>query len=228
MGGKGSSDNNAGKITEQMAKQYYDETQPLRSTLIGNYQNFLGVPMPGSAGTPASRQPIYETRMVPNPDYGPSNNWDMGTPQMIYKRVVSGYRDVPATPAAGGEGQPPMPYDVTRNPVWGAGRNVIENQYDVAKQNTLSNIPRGGALVDTLADVDKGRAQALGGLAGQISQDEYNKVYGMATGAPGQAMNTMSNLAGQQAMAASQEQAGKAGAFGDLGLGAGMVLAEKA
>ena len=222
MGGKSGNDSNVGKKTEQMAQQYFNETQPLRSSLVGNYQNFLGGPAPqqpsGGQG-PAPQQSfgvqgfdkLMPTFMGPN---GGAN-----VPGDVGGANVPG--DVGGAPAGG------LAYDVTRNPVWGAGRNVIENQYDVARQNTLSNMPKGGALVDTMSDVDQGRAQALGGLASQVSQDEYNKAYGMATGAPGQAMSTMSSLAGSEAMANAQQSAGKMGALGDLGLGAGTYFGSK-
>ena len=158
-GGKDGGSNKASKTASKMAKGYYDDTDPMRQTMIGNFENFLD----------------------------------------------------------GG-------YDVAQNPVWGAGRDVIENQYDVARENVIGNIPRGGALQDQLGGVEEARAGALGQLGGNVAQDEYNKLYGMATGAPGQAMGTMSGLAGQQAMANSQTQAGKYGALGDLGMGAGYVL----
>ena len=118
-------------------------------------------------------------------------------------------------------------YDVSQNPVWGAGRDVIENQYDVARENAIGNIPAGGALTDQLSNLDSDRASAMGQLGGNVAQDEYNKAYGMASGAPGQAMGTLSQIGGQQAMANAQQTSGKYGALGDLGMGAGMYLGSK-
>ena len=158
-GGKGSDGGGSGKKLEKMAKDYYEKTDPMRQSMIGNYENFLG-----------------------------------------------------------GD------YDVSQNPVWGPSRDVLEGQYDVARENVISNVPKGGALTEQLTNVDTARAEGLGGLASNIAQDEYNKAYGMATGAPGQSFGAMSNLAGQQAMAQSQQTAGKYGALGDMGMGAGYVL----
>ena len=161
-GGKEADTPKQSKVAAKIAKDYYQSTDPLRESLLGNYQNFLG----------------------------------------------------------GG-------YDVAQNPVWGAGRNVIENQYDVARENVLSNIPKGGQLTDQLAGVEEARAGSLGNLGGAVAQDEDNKLYGMATGAPGQAMGTLANIGGQQAMANAQQTAGKYGALGDLGMGGGYILGSK-
>jgi hypothetical protein len=118
-------------------------------------------------------------------------------------------------------------YDISQNPVWGAGRGVIEDQYSVAEENVIGATPRGGALTDQITNLESNRADALGGLAAQVSQDEYNKTYGAAFGAPQQSMSTLTALSGQNAMANAQESAGKMGAMGDLGLGAGMYFGNK-
>jgi hypothetical protein len=91
----------------------------------------------------------------------------------------------------------------------------------------LSNIPKGGQLTDQMSNVETARAGSLGQLGSGVAQDEYNKLYGMATGASGQAMGTLANIGGQQAMANAQQTAGKYGALGDLGMGAGMFLGSK-
>ena len=131
----------------------------------------------------------------------------------IQKQLVGNYLDF-----LGGD------YDVTSNPAWGAGRNVLENQYDVARENTIAGMPTGGGLMDALSDLESDRAQSMVGLASQIAQDEYNKLYGMTTMAPQQSFGALSNLAGQQAMAASQQRAGLYDALGDVGMGAGILL----
>ena len=226
MGDKGGGGSDVGKKTERMAEQYYQQTQPLRTALVQNYMDFLGEPSGAGATSAATRTPIYETQRVKNPEWR-SGMWDIdpSVPQFINKKVITGWQDVPA-PATGTDAtETPNPiYDVTRNPVWGAGRGLIEDQYTRARENTLGAMPGGGALTDTLARIEEGRAQSMGDLASQIAQDEYNKLYGLATGAPAQSMSTLSNLAGQQAMAAAQQQAGKYGALGDIGMGAGMLF----
>ena len=118
-------------------------------------------------------------------------------------------------------------YDVSSNPVYGAGKSQIESQYDVARQNILSNLPSGGQLNEALVDTDVRRADALGGLAAQIAQDEYNKIYGFATGSPQASLSSMTSLAGSQAAAQAQETAGKYGAVGDIGGGLGMMFGMK-
>ena len=276
MGDKGGGGSNVGRETERMARDYYDATDPLRSTLINNYMGFLGGPT--TAGPAASPSPVppasapdqtqeyadltaelarlnylndnmsekmrdnhglHDTSRIEQqirdielsrmglpvaPTTDPRYPFQPPTPRDTHYEP-SAPAPPAVTPAADG-GTGGLAYDVTRNPVYRAGRQTLEDQYDVGRQNILAQTPAGGALIDSLAQMEQGRSQSLGGLSAQVAQDEYNKLYGMATGAPGQAMSTMSNLAGQQAMANAQEQAGKAGAMGDLGLGAGMLLAK--
>ena len=161
-GGKGGGSNKASKTASRMAKDYYDDTDPMRQSMIGNFNDFMD----------------------------------------------------------GG-------YDVSENPVFGAGRDMIGDQYGVAKENIIGNTPRGGALTESMADLEMSRARSLTDLSAGVAGDEYNKAYGMATGAPQAAMGTLANIGGQKAMANAQESAGKMGALGDLGMGTGYFLGSK-
>ena len=244
MGKSDGGGSDVGKLAEAMAKEYYDETQPLRTGLIGNYMNFLGIPtgpgvspeQGGTAPVPGAEwrngqwmTPTYTTKKVANPALEGYHGEDIvgRGPRWIEQETISGWEKVPGLPDPDAEGtgsaDQGMAYDVTRNPVWGASRGILEDQYDIARQNTIGGMPAGGQMHDTLADIEGGRAQSLGNMAASISQDEYNKLFGMATGAPAQAMSTMSSLAGQQAMLNAQNQAAKYGGMGDLAQAAGMV-----
>jgi hypothetical protein len=115
-------------------------------------------------------------------------------------------------------------FDPTQMPVYNVGRQGIESQYDVARQNILGGMPAGGQMFDRLADVEVNRANQIGGLGAQIAQDEYNKLYGVATGAPQVSMGALTSLAGSRAGAQAQQQAGKYGMTGALGGGLGEFL----
>jgi hypothetical protein len=115
-------------------------------------------------------------------------------------------------------------FDPTQMPVYNVGRQGIESQYDVARQNILGGMPKGGQMYDRLADMEVQRANQIGGLGAQIAQDEYNKLYGVATGEPLMSMGTLASVAGSQAGAQAQQQAGKYGMTGALGQGAGGLL----
>lgn len=115
-------------------------------------------------------------------------------------------------------------YDPTASPVFAPifaqGKQGIEGQYGVAKENILANLPRGGAQVQALTNLEMGRAEQAGSLPALISQDimtdMLNKTYGAAFNTPQQSMSGLGTAAssfGQrqsQAMAANaQEQAAK-------------------
>ena len=118
-------------------------------------------------------------------------------------------------------------FDPTASPMYESGRLGIENQYDVAREGLISNMPAGGQLFSEMGDLGVDRASALTGLEGGIAQDEYNKAYGFLTGAPQASMGTLASLAGSQAAAQSQETGAKYGGLGEIGGGLGMMYGMK-
>jgi hypothetical protein len=80
------------------------------------------------------------------------------------------------------------------------GKQGIEDQYGQARQQIMSQMPRGGALEDALLNLEMNRAKSAGGLTAQIAaplaQDIYNKAYSYAVGAPAQTMSGLSSAAG--------------------------------
>lgn len=123
-------------------------------------------------------------------------------------------------------------YDPTQSPfyapLFAQGKQGVEDQYGVAKENILANMPRGGAQVKGLIDLEQGRAEQASSLPAMISQDimtdMLNKSYGTAFAAPQQSMSGLGTVAstfGQkqsQAMAANaQERAAKYQAIGQAG-----------
>ena len=115
-------------------------------------------------------------------------------------------------------------FDPTGTPMYGAGKQALETQYGTAKENIMSNLPKGGALLSSLAGADISKAGDLATMTGGISQDVYNKAYGMATGAPGQAMQGLGGAASAMSGLAGIEQDGKRGAMGEVGVGLGEML----
>lgn len=200
-GGNGGATNDAAR---KMASWYYRNTDPLRKAFISEGETAL-------AG-----------------DYKP---WQTET----YK-YIKGLTDKQVQPI----------YDQAMEPA----KRVIESQYQRAQEDALSNMPSGGALSSALANVGLSRAQSLGDTERQLrmadiqrqdiqdqwqsstladmvynmNQDMLNKGYGLAAGAPAQSLSTLTNLAGQNAMANAQSQAGKANMMGGLGQGAGLLL----
>lgn len=115
-------------------------------------------------------------------------------------------------------------FDPTKVPGYWPARNAVEDQYNVARQNTIANMPRGGALLDNLTDVETSRARALSDIAGNMSADQYNKIYGLATLTPQQSIGTLSSLANTYAYQQSQQNAQDAAKAGESGQAIGQII----
>lgn len=123
--------------------------------------------------------------------------------------------------------QNPGGYDYTQSPIWPVSKLAAERNYQTAQNNILSNLPRGGVLEDAIARNAMAKADTLTNAAGTIGMDEYNKIYQLATGTAPATVAGLNTLANQQATQNMQEYSAKTGALGDIGLGAGMILAGK-
>jgi hypothetical protein len=115
-------------------------------------------------------------------------------------------------------------FSITHAPAYRVVRPNIEDQYQVARENLISNVPSGGALTQALGDLESNRAQSLQQLMGNIAMDEYNKIFGLATGTAPSSATTLATIGGQQAQAQMGAESNKVNAMGDLGLGIGMLL----
>ena len=132
-------------------------------------------------------------------------------------------------------------------PAYDIGRRGLETSYNTALESTLANTPRGGALSDAINQVGKSRAESVGELPVQLSnqliQDMINKAYGAswqlapatATSAAGSAASSLAGtqnalISGQAMMNAAQIQAnaaansGKGSGLGALGMGLGSAV----
>jgi len=151
----------------------------------------------------------------------------IATPAELQRAVSIGL----VNPSEGWAEEKPKVFDVTASPMWDPTKMQAERSFDVAMDNILSQLAVGGGMNEAITDLNIGKASTLTSLAGQIAQDEYNKIYGLAAGAPqttlgglGGASSAMASLAGQQAQASSMESAGKAGGLGSLGSGLGFMI----
>ncbi len=67
--------------------------------------------------------------------------------------------------------------------IYARGREELEDQYNVARENVLSRIPtRGGELNERLTDLESARAGAVGRLETDISAQEQQQRLGFLTG----------------------------------------------
>ena len=109
------------------------------------------------------------------------------------------------------------------SPLFQAGKLNIERNYQNAMDNLFTMMPAGGVMYSTMGDLEAQRARNLSDLMANLQMDEWNKAYGVATGAPQQSLAQMANL-GMGGMAAdatrsagqNQAVAGGASALGSI------------
>ena len=87
-------------------------------------------------------------------------------------------------------------FDPSQSPAYAPGKNALEGQYGAARENILASMPSGGALYSALGDLEGARADSLTNLDSAMAQDEYNKIYQLATGMPATALTGASSAAG--------------------------------
>jgi hypothetical protein len=117
-------------------------------------------------------------------------------------------------------------------PLYALSRQGLESQYNVAKDQLMSTMPKGGTLRAGLSDLAVNRASQVGMLPNQIGSslvgDLQNKIYGTAWGTPSQSMSGFgsaasgwSSRANTAAMIEAQQQQASNSAWGGLGRGIG-------
>jgi hypothetical protein len=120
-------------------------------------------------------------------------------------------------------------FDVTGLPQFGAGKQMIEDQFARAQDAVIAGTPEGGGLTSALVDLNTNRAGGLAQLTGGLAQDEINRAlqlatFGTAQGSQG--MTQASVIAAQRANAEAQQNAAKASGLGQAA-GAGLAMATK-
>jgi len=119
-------------------------------------------------------------------------------------------------------------FDIGTSPMWAGGKNAIENQYGVARENIIGNTATGGAMYQGLNDLEATRAGSFTDLISNIQNDMFNKSYGIATNTPQTSMQGLlgsANASTNAMQAQAQADAGKSQMMGGLGQGLGMFLA---
>ena len=81
--------------------------------------------------------------------------------------------------------------DPTNSALYAPLKNQVENTYQTGRNNLMSQIANGGALYEGLSDLERSKSSSMGDLMAQILQDEYNKAYGIASGAPQQSTSAL-------------------------------------
>lgn len=127
-------------------------------------------------------------------------------------------------------------FDPTKTPAFGARKLAAETQGQNARDAILANLPAGGALMDKLADVEIAKAGSLTGAASDIFDNEMNRAFSLATGAPLQTgLGTLNSQAiadqqmrqAQMQSEAARDAAQKESMGAGLGSFAGMAVGDK-
>lgn len=112
--------------------------------------------------------------------------------------------------------------DPTASPMYAPIKMTAERQYQTAREQAMEDMPMGGALYDSLANIAGQRAKSITDMISQVVQDEYNKAYSMGQGS--QQVSAAGVGAGAQSSnqllsaLASQQQAGASGVGNAVGL----------
>ena len=222
--GGGSSSQAQGQSSElanemaRISRDLYNQTNPMRENIIGRGMDFLDVPQGGQQARPPQQIQLPMTLTEKIKQHG----------QTITIPGVQGGMEDQAQDAN------PFRVDPSASPLYAPGKYSIERQFQNAEDEIMSSLPQGGALLEMLAKAQTDKAGALTGLEADISQDFFDKIYGLASGTPqtsisgiGGASSILSGIAGQQANQQMLESAGKNQALGSMGSSVGTVMMNK-
>jgi hypothetical protein len=236
------------------------QTDPLRRTLLNRYVNFLGGIDTGMIpelfnsnfqGTP--QQGNFQTGQPTAPQTaqttgGPTDfRTDVLSAMSVAPPNFSGAVATPSPEAlnlgqnpefasTGIEGQPIEAggFDVTASPLFDPIFGAAQDQFNIANESVLSNLPQGGALQEALAENARRRAQTITGASADIAQQELNNLMQLVSGGTAQGLQSLgmgtsalASLAGQQANAQAAQNAGTMSMFGMLGQGFGDLMGGK-
>lgn len=201
--GGGSQSNPAAEAQVRMAEQLLKQTDPLRSSLINRSASFLGAPAAPAASAPTG---------------------SLGGKSGLIDQVQSGSLNGNGMTPAGGGGFG----NVMDTPTYLAFKESADRNFGRAKDNAIARLPGGGALSESLVDLESQRASNLTQGAGAIYGDELNRAMTLGTGVTGTSLNSLGQagaIQAQMAAAAAERSAGKSGA---LGTGLGTMVGLKA
>lgn len=117
--------------------------------------------------------------------------------------------------------------DVMDTPAYLAFKSSSDRNFNKAKDNVVSRVAPGGALVSALAGLEGDRASTLTEGAGQLYDAELNRALQLGTGASGQSLGSLGQAGANQAQVAMAQGTAKGGMAEGLGSGVGAMLGGK-
>lgn len=241
MGGKGGGDaSDYADALSDIAMQTFEEATPLRQQLISNWGSFLGMPstsfsldsgageMPQLADyalgvTDETWEPGQTLFSTGGDTVGFSStnldNMSGATGEYDYDSYMQALSDYLSggglqVASTGGEGSG---YNVESSPMWDVYKNQIEQNYDTAKAGTMESLPAGGALLESLADLESDKASDMTNAMGSVAQSEYDKLYQYVTGQPATSTTALSSAAESMSGLESQMYASNMSSMTEIG-----------
>ena len=109
-------------------------------------------------------------------------------------------------------------FDVSGSPVFGAGKQTIEDQFGRAREGVIAGTPEGGQLTAALAELEGARAGSLTQFTGGLAESEQNRALQLASGGTAQGASILGSagaLAQSRALAEAEQNAAKASGTGE-------------
>lgn len=212
MFGKNEAEAPAADAQARIAQQLFSQTDPLRRGLIERSTDFIGAP----------------TTIPARGAIGAKEGTGGGA---IGGALNEALAQLPNVPIAGGTGGTPTAGSdqfVRGSPTYLAYKDSADRNFGRAKDNVIARLPAGGALTDSLVNLEGQRAEDLTQAAGNIYENELARAISLATGTTGQSLTSFGQAGNTQAMLAQANAETSAGKSGALGSGLGTMIGLKA
>lgn len=118
-------------------------------------------------------------------------------------------------------------FDASQSPLFAPAKRASEEQFQTANQQAMNTLPAGGALSEGLIGNIQNRATDQTNIQGSIAQQEYDKIFGLATGTPALSLSSLTSLSEGELNAQAIAQSGKNDKSAGLGAGAGSYIGSK-
>lgn len=183
------------------SQRLIDQTDPLRQALIDRSADFLGIP-----------------DMM-------AMNLEGGTGDSFRDRVLARAAGLMPQQPSMRRGMPPG--GVLSSPTYLAYKDTTERNFDDARDRVVATVPRGGALVSALTNLEGDRASTLTQGAGQVYENELARALSLSTGLAPVALNTLGQAGNSQALLAGAQAQQSSAKAQSLGSAAGSYLGSK-
>jgi len=115
-------------------------------------------------------------------------------------------------------------FDFASHPMFDSEKSAIEDQFANARDNILGNIPEGGSLIDSLSNLETGKAKSLTDVISNIQQDMFNKTQQAAFGMVPSSISAQTSTNNRNSLLNANKQAQEDAQDNANMMGAGVFL----